>query len=147
MYCLDSATNEKASNGFVSYSIQAVKNVPENTLVSNTAYIYFDQNPAIVTNTTYNNLVTTIPRVNVIGDNIGFTKSMIYPNPTSGFITISGAEEGDVLDIKSVFGQSVYQVAVTDKMRLSTQELSSGIYFYQIKRDGKVIDTGKLIKD
>jgi hypothetical protein len=48
----DSTTNEPRSHGFVQYAIKAQQPVPDNTLISNTAYIYFDFNPAVVTNTT-----------------------------------------------------------------------------------------------
>jgi len=48
----DSTTNFEASNGYIMYSINADTTVLENTLVENTAHIYFDFNEAVVTNTT-----------------------------------------------------------------------------------------------
>ena len=55
----DSTTNFDASQGYVMYSIQSQEGIAENTIVQNTANIYFDFNPAIVTNTTENNMVST----------------------------------------------------------------------------------------
>lgn len=43
-----------ASQGYVSYKISIAEGVEEGTIVSNIASIYFDFNPAIVTNTTMN---------------------------------------------------------------------------------------------
>ncbi|MFN5325321.1 MAG: hypothetical protein ACK5C5_10410, partial [Bacteroidota bacterium] len=47
----DSNVNEPASHGYVLYSIQGLTTNPDPTTVQNTAYIYFDQNPPIQTNT------------------------------------------------------------------------------------------------
>jgi len=57
----DSSVDYLGSNGFVSYSITPKLNVAENTRINNTAYIYFDKNPAIITNTTLNTLVSSLP--------------------------------------------------------------------------------------
>ena len=53
----DSTSNLEASQGFVTYSIQPYPDVDEFTLIHNTAEIYFDLNPPIITNTTENNMV------------------------------------------------------------------------------------------
>lgn len=57
----DSTTNEPASNGNVTYSIKPKVGTLLNTEINNTAHIYFDFNPAIVTNTTSSTLVDTFP--------------------------------------------------------------------------------------
>ncbi len=54
----DSTTNPVASQGYVSYSIMARDNIPEETIIQNSAAIYFDHNPAIITNTTENLMVS-----------------------------------------------------------------------------------------
>jgi uncharacterized repeat protein (TIGR01451 family) len=57
----DSGLNFTKSNGFVTYSIKPKTSVNQNTKVQNTAHIFFDQNPAIITNTTLNTLIDTLP--------------------------------------------------------------------------------------
>ena len=57
----DSGSNYVGSNGFVSYTIKPKASVTENTKILNTAHIIFDQNPAVVTNTTLNTLVSQLP--------------------------------------------------------------------------------------
>ena len=47
----DSSTNLLESQGFVKYRIEIDSIAPLGTQVYNTGYIYFDQNPAVVTNT------------------------------------------------------------------------------------------------
>ena len=53
----DSTTNFEGSQGFVMYSIQAFDGIPETTEITNTAGIYFDFNPPVITNTTENTMV------------------------------------------------------------------------------------------
>lgn len=47
IFLQDSFSNEKASHGYISYSLDLIKNLPIETKVKNTAYIHFDDNPAI----------------------------------------------------------------------------------------------------
>ena len=53
----DSTTNFEGSQGYVMYNIQAYDNIPELTEITNSAGIYFDFNPPIITNTTENTMV------------------------------------------------------------------------------------------
>jgi len=55
----DSTTNFDGSQGYVMYSIRANETVEENTNIENTANIFFDYNPAVVTNTTENVMLST----------------------------------------------------------------------------------------
>ncbi len=48
----DSTTNEADSHGHITYRINAKENLNGGDEIHNTAHIYFDNNPAIVTNTT-----------------------------------------------------------------------------------------------
>jgi hypothetical protein len=57
----DSSRDEPGSHGYIFYQINAFEGTLPFTRVENTAHIFFDQNPAIVTNTTYNTLVDVIP--------------------------------------------------------------------------------------
>ena len=53
----DSTSNFEESQGFVSYSIRANADLEDKTLIHNSASIYFDANPPILTNTTENMMV------------------------------------------------------------------------------------------
>ncbi len=48
----DSTTNEPASNGFVTFTVEQVQDLPDGTEINNTVGIYFDFNEPIITNTT-----------------------------------------------------------------------------------------------
>lgn len=55
---LDSNRSEPLSHGFILFTIETESGLPIGTKVENTAHIYFDFNPAIVTNTTLNTIDT-----------------------------------------------------------------------------------------
>jgi uncharacterized repeat protein (TIGR01451 family) len=52
----DSNVNEPASHGFIKFGIDHRANAPLETVIENTAEIYFDFNDPIITNTTYHRL-------------------------------------------------------------------------------------------
>ncbi len=56
----DSTSNLEGSNGHVTYMISALDGLAENTVINNSAGIYFDQNPPIITNTTESVMVSML---------------------------------------------------------------------------------------
>lgn len=52
----DSTNNEPESHGLVSFKIRPLPGLNVNDVIENTAHIYFDSNPAIVTNTTWHTI-------------------------------------------------------------------------------------------
>ncbi|UZR98129.1 DUF7619 domain-containing protein [Chondrinema litorale] len=83
----DSNANEKASHGFVKYRIKPKENLPDFTEITNTAYIYFDFNPAIATNTTLNTLVDFIPP--------NAPESLSYSNVSATSVDLNWIHEDD----------------------------------------------------
>lgn len=73
----DSSTNQIESNGYVLYRVKVKPDLANNTPINNTAYIYFDQNDAIVTNTTLNTMVYELPNNNPLPINLGTFKGTI----------------------------------------------------------------------
>lgn len=73
----DSSTNQIESNGYVSYRVKVKPDLANNTPINNIAYIYFDQNDAIVTNTTLNTMVYELPNNNPLPINLGTFKGTI----------------------------------------------------------------------
>jgi len=63
IYLPDSFVNEPASHGFVKFEIKPNTNLVNFTPIANTAGIFFDFNPPIVTNTVSNNFTDNIPLV------------------------------------------------------------------------------------
>jgi fimbrial isopeptide formation D2 family protein len=57
----DSTTNYLGSQGYVTYSIKIKQGIDVNSKIYNKADIVFDKNPAIITNTTQNTAVLSLP--------------------------------------------------------------------------------------
>jgi fimbrial isopeptide formation D2 family protein len=51
IYLPDSMTSEANSHGFIKFAIKPKKTLTKDEVIKNTAYIFFDYNPAIITNT------------------------------------------------------------------------------------------------
>ena len=66
IYLPDSNINEVGSHGFVKYRILGKEGLNENTDIKNTASIFFDQNPPIITNTVSNRMVEELPSFPVL---------------------------------------------------------------------------------
>lgn len=126
----DSTTNEPESHGYVSFSIRSLPSLEVGDSVENTADIYFDFNPAIVTNTTITTFVNEIlgaPEV-VLDQDI-----KIYPNPTLDLLYIEIPDSVSVkmvtlmsLDSKILFSKPTTEV-------ISVSEFTKGIYFLKIE--------------
>lgn len=100
----DSNTNELASHGFVRYRVLAKADQTLPLLVRNTAYIYFDLNPPVVTNTTENIFVETL-----VGTHQPETQRLlIAPNPSSGKVRLDIPDTG-LLRLFDSQGRLVYQ--------------------------------------
>jgi len=56
----DSNVNEPASNGFVMFTVNQAPDLPNNTLIENSASIYFDYNAPIITNSSEHTINNTL---------------------------------------------------------------------------------------
>ena len=99
----DSIRNEPESHGFLSYSIKANSDIEEGVVIDNTAHIYFDSNPAIVTNTVKNEMVTRLQVFENIEIEIcqgesfeGYMDTGIYQDT---FLTTEGCDSIRTLDL------------------------------------------------
>ncbi len=139
------------SSGLVSYTIKRKRNVAQGTEFKNTAAIYFDYNDPIITNTTVNTLndLMTSVEENAILDN---SDVVLYPNPAADNLSITinskGTNEGlvTILDIagKILSSHDVSLETGKNVIRENTSDLSSGIYFVQVKCNESMI-TKKLV--
>ena len=122
IWLADSTTNEPASHGHLVYRIMENAANHYGTEIENTAYIYFDWNDPIITNTTYNfnNWIEGISEGDV--QNIH-----VYPNPASESLTISW--EGDFdYQLVDLSGRIVSSGSATDSESISISNAAVGIY-------------------
>lgn len=124
----DSNTNEPASHGSLTFTIKFDNVLPIGTQIENTAHIYFDSNPAIVTNTTLN----TIGLPDGIDNTALDVIASVFPNPAEEKLFVSFSfvpAEGYRMSVKNCLGQSYRNVRVTDFVNeIDTKNLPAGLY-------------------
>ena len=120
----DTATSFTESQGFVKYSVKLIDNVLPNATIQNTANIFFDNNPAVITNTTINTvecyITPTAPVIYLSDSNLvvntnynvqwylndsiifGATDS-IYPNAQQGNYTVEVFDDNGCSSFSDVF--------------------------------------------
>ena len=134
----DSGSNQLGSNGYVIYEIEQKPNLPSHTEIKNTAYIYFDFNPAIVTNTVLNtiDLPTHIETTNANKSN--FT---LYPNPAKQSVTIdlTGFGKDVIILLYDNMGREMAAPLQrkNNAATLQIDKLKSGIYNIRLTEVGK----------
>lgn len=145
-----SKTNEVLSHGFIRYQILPKKGLPEETEIANTAHIYFDYNPAIVTNTTTNVLVSVLPTKGNHGAST-LEEVKTYPNPFLDFILVELDPKARSFPYRFQLYNSQNQLLHTRTLnsiveRVGTEQLPGGLYFYLVKNaQGQVVASGKVI--
>jgi len=133
-----------AGKGHVTFQIKPKPGYAIGDIIPNTASIFFDFNPAIITNTFQTEFVSTMS----ISEFENATY-FVYPNPTNNFVTISGKDNSQLIDsvvISDVLGKTVQTKTVnmvTTTIDLS--DLSNGIYFAKVK-SGNNLSIVKIIK-
>jgi uncharacterized repeat protein (TIGR01451 family) len=142
---LPDTSHGSSSEGFVTYTVHTKPNLPLGTEISNTAFIYFDINPAVVTNTTNNersDIASSIRNIN------GSTMTVrIAPNPAHGqtlmeFRDATGSMEVSITDplgsIIAAFTTSIKTYI------LDADALASGVYFYTARDSSGHLASGKI---
>jgi len=139
----DSTSNFEGSQGYVSYLIRTIDGLAENTPVTNSAGIYFDLNPPVITNTVQSVMVSQLPIVSVQSpDNeLGFN---IIPNPNTGLFHVQGITNGRYR-IFNTMGQIVHFGRLNSDTVIDIPQATSGIYFIEIRMEEQV-GTQRFVK-
>jgi hypothetical protein len=144
----DSNVNELASQGFVKYKIDLLPGLPLETSIFNTAYIYFDFNPAIVTNTTINTLHIDNTSIDELAND---QRLLVYPNPFSETTTVYFGEDltNHSIQIVDITGKVVYSntTLTGNKIEIEASSLTEGMYILLLidNESNQVISNAKLM--
>ena len=137
-------TNPNESHGFVHFRIKPKAGYAVGDIIPNTASIYFDYNPAIVTNTFNTEFFTSLN-----SPSFSNNEFQLYPNPAKGIVLIS-LNNNQFIDkvifydlegkkIKSLSNVNTFQTNV------DVSTLAKGIYFVEITTENHFKQTKKLI--
>lgn len=122
--------DEPGSHGYAIYKIKENAGLPVGSEITNTAYIYFDFNPPIITNTTFN--VNQVSGINE-SDVAAFEA---YPVPASEYLTVAsknGVALGEV-KLVDVTGKTMFTVNVPQATySLDVKPFANGVYSLQVQ--------------
>lgn len=131
----DTSVSFTESQGFVRFRVDLNDNLELGSVIENTGFIYFDQNPAIVTNTTRQVLSDFIELPEIEEGAV-----IAYPNPTSGAFTIYYNSESSSLrtvQISDYTGRIVktYQDLNQNVLTIPAGTLNSNMYLVRCVTD------------
>jgi uncharacterized repeat protein (TIGR01451 family) len=139
----DSTTDFEGSIGHVRYQIDPLPTFSEGDIIENTAYIYFDFNEPIVTNTVlteFGNPLSTLEENPV---------THLFPNPTNTGLTATWGSDfaPERLLVFDLTGRVVMESYVSGQgsLELDVSELPEGMYLIRLIGDGRSSDN-KFIK-
>ena len=123
----DSLSDEANSHGYVVYSIPLMPGSTGGTTIENTAYIYFDLNPPVITNTTLNTINLNTDLSELVHDHL----LRAWPNPVDEqlHVSIPGALQGTEMRIIDTQGRLIHRsVATADRLVVDTGSWAAGVY-------------------
>jgi hypothetical protein len=126
----DSTSDSEGSKGFVQYRIKPKSNLQLGTQIENTANIYFDYNPAVITNTTINEFVSAVS----VNEITASQTLSIYPNPSNGKYFIKLSEGINISELNIEVYNLLGEIILSTKSQNNLTELDlshqpNGIYF------------------
>ena len=129
------------NRGYVVYAIHPNENLSESDIINNQAEIYFDFNPAIITNL---HKLSHEP-LSSIHNHQTYNSIHIYPNPNNGFLNINGAYDYESIDILDTQSRKIFSSGRIDT-GYDISSLANGIYFIKLNTiDNKSKGVGRII--
>jgi uncharacterized repeat protein (TIGR01451 family) len=138
----DSTTNSAGSIGFIQYRAKPKATWVSPYQIKNTAYIYFDYNAPIITNTTLNTILIPTGLKNQTE-----TVMNLYPNPSNGNFTIElNTKEKQSIQVFDITGNVVISQSIENgKAIIDGSHLAAGIYNINIKGSNSVANKKLVI--
>ncbi|MDI9308692.1 MAG: T9SS type A sorting domain-containing protein [Limnohabitans sp.] len=141
-----SVANTSTGKGFVTFQIKPKAGFLVGDVIPNKANIYFDFNPAIITNICNTEFVTTLNSTQFEVNNFS-----LYPNPAKDFITIQATQNNTISSVMvtDISGKTIYNnsYANESKVEINLSNFSTGIYFIKVSLPTNETQQMKFIKD
>ena len=139
----DSTGNPQGSTGYVQYRVKPLANLSIGATISNTAYISFDFNSPVVTNSTTNTVSATAAIKNITAS----ANISIYPNPSTGTWQLAVSNEllSSTLEVFDEQGRSVFHSAIGNQKSEIKFEAAPGVYYLRISNENVSV-VRKLVK-
>ncbi len=120
----------EGSNGYITYKIKPKPSVQIGNTFENTAYIYFDFNLPIITNT----VVTTVMD-NLDVDAFDFNRIKVYPNPVSDQLNIELPNNLNLNSIELFDIQGKLVKSFDYQTKFDFNDIQKGVYILKLNTD------------
>jgi hypothetical protein len=145
----DSGTDQAGSHGYVRFAVSPKSTLTNGTQVTNTAYIYFDFNPAVITNTVMN----TIFMPSGAAEYTQSGQYSVVPNPMHSTAVITIATDGFVIAglvcvMYDMTGKKIKEFSSADghQFVIDRSGLADGMYYYRLSApDARCFGSGKIV--
>ena len=128
-----SVENSQTGKGYLVYQIKPSAGYAVGDIIPNTANIYFDFNPAIVTNTFNTEFVSVLN-----ADSFSSFKTIIYPNPVSNILNVESKEIISNIEVTDLNGRCLLSKKQnSNSTTLNLESLSNGIYFIKVSNQNE----------
>lgn len=148
----DSGSNEPLSHGYVIFEVSPKSNVSSGTLIHNSVGIYFDFNPPVLTNSTYNTLVDVVPLCPSenagISPDLPFFSYSLFPNPTHDRVILQIPDSGSTVQVEvwDMLGKKLMTVTgIGETISIPLGELPPNMYWIRFKVQEKIY-IAKILK-
>jgi uncharacterized repeat protein (TIGR01451 family) len=141
-----SVANTNIGKGYITFQIKPLSGFAVGDIIPNTASIYFDFNPPIITNTFNTEFVQQLGV-----DEFENNDFVFYPNPVSDWLTISVRGNANIagVTVYDILGKMVFtqQVSNLSTQTIDLSAVSKGMYLVEVTTDTNHKVIKKLIVD
>ena len=140
-----SVANTNTGKGYITFQVKPRVGYAVGDIIPNTASIYFDFNPAIITNTFNTEFVAQLGV-----DEFENGDFVFYPNPVSDIVTVSVKNNGAIaaIAVYDMLGKVILSEKTTTTVSSKTFDLSTvskGVYLLEVTSDTNLKVIKKLI--
>ena len=134
--------DEITGHGYIVFQVKPKPGYAIGDIIPNSASIYFDFNPAIVTEPCLTEFVNALST-----NTFALNDLQLYPNPAKNKVSISNSSIIDSVAITSVLGQEILRKNLNDlQAEIDLSSFANGIYFVKVStnKQEKII---KIVKE
>lgn len=92
-------------------------------------------------------LVTNLCSITGINETTVSSVAKVFPNPFSNQLTFTSSDNEIMkLILYDIFSRQILQLTITNSTTINTEQLTDGIYFYELRNDKGTIKNGKILK-
>jgi len=143
----DSNSNEPASHGYVKFKIHQHPGNQISTEITNQAAIFFDYNPAVITNDVFN-IIGDMEQIFTDNPEINTQQQVdVFPNPAADYVLFNVNADKYSIELYDGYGRIIRHIQdiTSAEYRMPASNISHGVYYYRIKDQSGVIGAGKIV--